>query len=217
MDDFGLDALISRCGNIEKLVRSVAYFLRLAGRALRKHPEVSFGKEIGASEYNDAYNFIIAWEQRKRLDVRSISKLVPVSIEIKLHNYEISVTHIIIGGRVKNFPVGYSASSNLPILPYGVLSNLIILHYHDQYHCEADTIVAHVRHDVWPIKARKIASSIDSRCRICKEKRMKLASQMMGELPDFRSQIQPRFSGVLMDLFLVRKRSTGIKKLTCIF
>ena len=201
MDDFGLDALISRCGNIEKLVRSVAYFLRLAGRALRKHPEVSFGKEIGASEYNDAYNFIIAWEQKKRLDDRSISRLVPVSIEIKLHNYEISVTHIIIGGRVKNFPVGYSASSNLPILPYGVLSNLIVLHYHDRYHCEADTVVAHVRHDVWPIKARKIASSIDSRCRICKEKRMKLASQMMGELPDFRSQIQPSFSVVLMDLF----------------
>ena len=30
---------------------------------------------------------------------------------------------------------------------------------------------------------------------------MKLASQMMGELPDFRSQIHLSFSVVLMDLF----------------
>jgi len=201
MDDFGLDALILRCGNMEKLMRCVAYFLRLAGRALRRHPEVKFGKEISASEFKDAYNFIIAWEQKKRLDEKSISRLVPVTIEIKLQNYNIDVTHIIVGGRVKNFPVGYSASSHLPILPYGTLSHLIVLHYHDRHHCQADTVVTHIRNDIWPIKAKKIASSIDARCRICKEKRMQMASQIMGEIPDYRSQIQPSFSVVIMDLF----------------
>ena len=146
---------------------------------------MKFGKEISASEFIDAYNFIIAWEQKKRLDEKSISRLVPVTIEIKLQNYNIDVTHIIVGGRVKNFPVGYSASSNLPILPYGTLSHLIVLHYHDRHHCQADTVVTHVRNDNWPIKAKKIASSIDARCRICKEKRVQTASQIMGEIPDY--------------------------------
>ena len=31
MDDYGIDELIVRCGNLGKLVRSVAYFLRVAG------------------------------------------------------------------------------------------------------------------------------------------------------------------------------------------
>ena len=57
------------------------------------------------------------------------------------------------------------------------------------------------RSDVWVVKARKIASWIDARCRTCLEKRAKLTSQQMGELPSFRSEMLPSFSVTCMDLF----------------
>ena len=60
-----------------------------------------------------------------------------------------------------NFPVHFCKDNKLPIVPYGVLAKLIVLHYHDKHHREADTIVTFVRNDVWPVKARKIASGWD--------------------------------------------------------
>ena len=65
-----------------------------------------------------------------------------------------------------------------------------------------DTIVAHTRNDVWVINCRKIASSIDSSCKICLIGRQHRAAQLMGNLPPSRSvDISPAWSAVNMDLF----------------
>ena len=64
MDDYGLDALIKRCGDLNKLLRCVAYFLRAAGRALVYDKSVRDSIEISASEIRDAFNFIVAWDQK---------------------------------------------------------------------------------------------------------------------------------------------------------
>ena len=47
----------------------------------------------------------------------------------------------------------------------------------------------------------KIASSLDAKCVNCKIKRRNRASQLMGELPDHRSNMQPAFSTVGCDLW----------------
>ena len=197
----GLDGLIVRCGDLEKLVRCVAYVMRVVGRTHRKNQLEKFGKEIDATEYGDAYSYLIYWEQSQRLSMSEVNKLVPNTIMVKLSNYEVTVPHVIIAGRVKNFPVSFSSDNKIPIIPYGVLAKLIVLFYHDKYHREIDTIVTFVRSDVWVVKARKIASAIDIRCRICLEKRKRLASQQMGSLPSFRSEMLPSFSVTCMDIF----------------
>ena len=46
-----------------------------------------------------------------------------------------------------------------------------------------------------------MASKIDNNCILCKYQRKKLVSQIMGELPEFRSKIQPAFSIVGCDLW----------------
>ena len=61
--------------------------------------------------------------------------------------------------------------------------------------------MAHVRRDVWVVKARKIATSIDQKCRKCLERRKKWSGQSMGDLPSCRSNIMPAWSAVNMDLF----------------
>ena len=156
---------------------------------------------IDASEKLDAYNIIVYWEQKQRLQQADVRRLVPKTVTIKLENYLLDVSHVIIGGRVKNFPVGFSGERNIPIIPYGSLGKLIVLYYHNKHHRDVDTTVAYVRSDAWVVKARKLASVIDSKCRICLENRKKVASQEMGLLPDFRSEMLPCFSVTCMDLF----------------
>ena len=115
-----------------KLVRCVAYILRIMSRAQKvKHAMNEMGerrgKEILASEYVDVYNYLISWEQKKRLNIKDIKKLNPNTVMVKLSNYSIEVPHIMLGGRVQNFPVRVSGSRNIPIIPYGALAKLIIL------------------------------------------------------------------------------------------
>ena len=126
---------------------------------------------------------------------------MPKSINIKLSNSKSTIKHVVLGGRVSNFPEGFCSHDEIPILPYGPLSKLVVAHYHAKFHKEVDTIVAYVRRDVWVVKARKLASSIDAKCRICLERRKKWSGQMMGELPSFRSNVMPAWSAVNMDLF----------------
>ena len=115
-----------------KLVRCVAYILRIMSRAQKvKHAMNEMGerrgKEILASEYVDAYCYLISWEQKKRLSMKEIKKLNPSTVTVQLKNYSIEVPHILLGGRVRNFPVRFSGSREIPIIPYGALAKLIIL------------------------------------------------------------------------------------------
>ena len=119
-----------------------------------------------------------------------------------MSNYTYVVKYTVIGGRVKNFPVGFSTKSQIPILPASPLGRLAVLHYHNRHHKEPDTIVAHTRMDIWVVSCRKIASSIDSKCVICLLGRKRRAAQVMGDLPPVRSSdMSPAWTAVNMDLF----------------
>ena len=145
---------------------------------------------------------MIQYDQETKLFEKNILRLVPVQVEVKLENYNHVVKQIVIGGRVKNFPVSFSSNSSIPILPASSLGKLVVLHYHNKFHKEPDTIVAHTRSDVWVVSCRKIASNIDSRCRICKVARKQRASQVMVNLSPLRSDdTAPAWSAVNMDLF----------------
>ena len=159
-------------------------------------------RPISASERDDAMNILVALEQRKRLSEQNTEKLVPKVVKIKLNNYSFKVSHTVVGGRIKNFPIAFSGHCReIPILPAGELSKLIVQYYHNRYHKEIDTIVTHVRNDYWIIRCRKIASSIDSACVHCKILRKKTTEQVMGELPLFRTSMQPAFTVVGCDLW----------------
>ena len=90
---------------------------------------------------------------------------------------------IILCPRVKNFPVSFSSKQQIPVIPCGNFAKLIAQYYHDKYHTDIDSVVAHVRNYVWIIKIRKVVSDIDKKCKICLIKRKKMASQIMGNLP----------------------------------
>ena len=212
-----LDKVIFRAGSLKKLIRTVVFVMRVELSDLKviteasPHSNLSGGvhpnklskiDEISASEYHDAWLYLLEHDQEKRLIEKNIQRLVPIMIEEKLSNYDYSVKLYIIGGRVKNFPVKFAGNQHIPILPASSLGRLVVSYYHNKFHRDPDTTVTFTRNDVWVINCRKFASSLDSRCKICIVGRRHRASQIMGNLPSIRStEVAPAWSAVNMDLF----------------
>ena len=175
--------LVTRFSDLSKLIRVMAYVMRIALAKYRLGGTTAGGrtkvvKEITAQEYNDAWVVLIHLEQSVRLQEKKVMKLVPKRVKVKLSAYNWSVDHIVVGGRVSNFPVGYAGYHVVPIVPYGPLGRLIMLHDHDKHHRDVDTVVCVTRSDVWVVKARKLAAEWDNRCKICLIKIQKMAGQI---------------------------------------
>jgi hypothetical protein len=201
-NDGRFSKLVARFSDLSKLIRVMAYIMRVALAKRRLGGTSAEGRtkvdmEITAQEYNDAWIVLVHLEQSVRLQEKQVMKLVPKRIKVKLSMYDWSVEHVVIRGRVSNFPVSYDGKYPVPIVPYGPLDRLIMLHYHDKHHCEVDTVVA----DVWVVKARKLGAEWDNKCKICLMKRQRMAGQVMGDLPSFRTEVKPAWTSVNMDLF----------------
>ena len=136
------------------LIRAIAYFLGMVGRrnlCLIKKSEIDSSDyctrqgEIIRSECDDAWNFLISWEQSQRLDQKECQELCPVEIHVPLQNYPITVSQIIISGSIKNIPESFSANYKIPVIPKGCFGKLIVKH--NEYHVDVDATVA----DVWVV------------------------------------------------------------------
>ena len=174
----------------------------------------SISKSISAKEYGEAWSFLICYEQSRRLDRSKMQSIQCIEREIEftfpvpsLSPYALGASgrklkQIILSPRVKNFPVGFSNKEVfVPVLPNGPLARILAQYYHDKYHTDIDSVVTHIRNEVWILNIRKIVSAVDKRCKICLIKRKKMASQLMGDLPEFRFKPSAAFSAVCMDLF----------------
>ena len=76
--------------------------------------EVSLKLEKGkklVNEYNDAWKFLISWEQKK-LDIKKQKSLQCSEIQVEMSSNR-KLTHIILAPRIKNFPVSFSSQGNL--------------------------------------------------------------------------------------------------------
>ena len=181
------DQMLARCGSIDKVLRVTAYILRLGGR------DKPSTLEISAKERHDAWLTLIYWEQMCRLDKRNYPGLIFVDRSVEL-SFGRSLPIVMLAARHKNH-------KEIPFIPCGVLAKLIVMHHHNRYHVDIDDTVVHVRNEVWIPKVRKYASSLEKNCKICLLKRKKMASQLMGDLPDCRVEPSPAFQSVCMDLF----------------
>ena len=72
---------------------------------------------------------------------------------------------------------------------------------HNKYHRDVDTTVVQIRKEFWIPGLRKLVTTIDRHCKFCLISRQKVASQIMGDMPEWRTQPNGPFSHVSMDLF----------------
>ena len=70
---------------------------------------------------------LIYFVQQHYLKTKHVQHLVPVEIKVQLTNYDISVPHTVIGGRVRSFPVSFLYNENIPIVPQGQFVKLIYI------------------------------------------------------------------------------------------
>ena len=206
IDSISLSKLYARSNKLESIVRVLAWMLRMTRGTsglgeLPCNSKMIFQRELTAGEYDDSWKYLVYLEQKERLIRQDSKYLVPKVIQVKLDSYDMTVPHIVIGGRVRNFPVAFGLQQEIPIIPSGPLAKRILLWYHDRYHCDVDTVVAHVRQDCWVVKARMHAAIWDRKCRICLEKRKHKMKQVMGDMPDFKYTTMPAWTCVNMDLF----------------
>ena len=103
-----VDKLILRVGNLQKLIRVMALVLRVelsdkrsvSSDIFEVSGDMNMIKKIGevsASEYNDAWNFLIAHDQKLRLDQKDVKRLAPITIAVKLCNYNVVFEHVVVG------------------------------------------------------------------------------------------------------------------------
>ena len=144
---------------------------------------------------------LIYLDQQLHYDKKKNQRLATRCVTVQLCTIDLSIDILILSGRVKNFPVGFAKNSDIPVLPYSDFAKLVVQYHHYRHHRDVDTIVTLIRREIWPVKVRKLVSSIDSKCVECKIKRKQLISQSMGELPSCRSEMLPAFAVVSMDLF----------------
>ena len=110
---------------MDKVLRVAAYVLRLifnggqpskSGLGLsKKLGAVNISDlvpPISASERDDAWKVMVALDQLK-LDEKNLKRLVPAVVPISLTNYQFKVSHLILGGRVKQFPQSFTLKDNI--------------------------------------------------------------------------------------------------------
>ena len=129
-EDLVLDKLITKLSDLKKLIRITAYVLRLMGR--KQPPKVGERDKVqtvvSASEYHEAWMFLICWEQKQRLDAKKHTNMMMQEYQVVLSNFakeKRTLTQFVLRPRIKNFPVGFSNKENIPIVPPGPLAKLI--------------------------------------------------------------------------------------------
>ena len=140
-------------------------------------------KVIDSQEISDAWNTLIALEQSKEPDLEKKKKHLLLFKVGKVLGDGTKLTQLTLGSRVKIFPIGFSGKKDVPCLPEGKFARLVVQKYHDKYHCDIDTLVCHVRNEVFIPQLRRIAAYVDRRCKRCLIRRRKFAEQQMGDLP----------------------------------
>ena len=218
-----IDVIVRKVSDLNKLVNIVAHFLRLEGRAQASQvydldSEAVKFKAISAAEHDDALKILIENEQ-KRFKVEKLSGFDISSRKFTLNSGRV-IELKILQSRVKNFPIQFGNLEDFVfLLPAKNLAKRIASYHHNKFHRDIDTVVTQIRKEFWISGLRKIVSVLDRNCRQCLTSRQKLASQLMGDLPDFRSQPSSPFSSSTLDLFgpiLIRdsvvRRGPRVKK-----
>ena len=127
-----------------------------------------------------------------------------------------------IGGRLKNAPIPYEARHPL-ILPYKhEVSNLIVMHYHEQTgHAGQDYVLSRVRENFWIVKGRTAVRRVLAGCLNCRRRNKASGEQIMADLPRDRiTPDEPPFTNVEVDFFgplFVRHGRGKAKRYGCLF
>ena len=206
------DQLIEDSSSLNKIINTAAFLLRLAGRGIKANEKkyLDFHKQplkakfennpISSTEHEEAFLVLIHHEQKK-LDLKKFSGFNIGEKEVTLSSGK-SLKLVTVSSRVQNFPVTFGGSeASVYALPSHGLARRIAASFHQKYHKDVDTVVAHIRSQFWIPQLRRIVTNLDRKCRFCLILRQKICGQIMGKLPLERTNPSKAFEVVFLDIF----------------
>ena len=215
-DKHVLDMIIEGSSSLNKIINTAAFLLRLAGRGIikniqknkQKHKEyhnqpIKFkfdNNPISSTEHEEAFLVLIHHEQKK-LVLKKFSGLNLGEKDVILSSGRI-LKLITVSSRVRNFPAAFGGlEASVYALPNQGLARKIAASFHQKYHKDVDSVVAHIRSQFWVPQLRRVVASIDRQCRFCLIIRQKICGQLMGYLPLERTIPSKAFEVVCSDIF----------------
>ncbi|XP_076299895.1 uncharacterized protein LOC143218550 [Lasioglossum baleicum] len=192
-----------------RLCRVTAYILRFAQNSCKKLRMSStcslyHSLSLSAAEIRNASLYWMSYVQKKNFhaEIKFLKDHAPVpksSSLISLHPILGKDSLIRLGGRLEHAALSYEEKHPI-ILPKHRISELLIDHVHKRtLHGGVQLTLRVLRQQYWIISARSLVRAHIHRCIPCIRQRAQAATQLMGDLPNFRVTPSAPFSHTGLD------------------
>ncbi|CAI5671305.1 unnamed protein product [Oreochromis niloticus] len=188
-----------RFSNLRRLIGTVAWVWRVAKKFMRsktrdqeKWEVVPSSGVLTVNERRDAFrDLCLAAQEGVNFPSTTTDRLVV---------YRDQTSGLLVcGGRIQTFKEDRRA---VPLLPFQAwLSTLLAREAHSEGHDGVAGTLLRMRMKAWVVRGRIIAQKVVDQCIICKKTKARICKQVMGDLPEERSNPAAPFEFTAVDLF----------------
>ena len=218
-----LDSLLARYSDYHKLVRAVAWLLRLKKRLLTKTtPPAPY---LTVQELSDAKHLLFTHSQLQsyKTEIEDLNDHGYVSKHSSLRKLNPTISDsgiLVVHGRLGESFMSDQAKRPIILSPDHILTKLIVSWYHNVFHGGIEWVLSLVRKQFWIPRGRKIVKSVARKCLLCKKLFSKPQPQFMAPLLKERCDPQFPFIHVGLDCcgpFLEKYKRATVKVWVCLF
>ncbi|CAI5659844.1 unnamed protein product, partial [Oreochromis niloticus] len=188
-----------RFSNLRRLIGTVAWVWRVAKKFMRsktrdqeKWEVVPSSGVLTVNERRDAFrDLCLAAQEGVNFPSTTTDRLVV---------YRDQTSGLLVcGGRIQTFKEDRKA---VPLVPFQAwLSTLLAREAHSEGHDGVAGTLLRMRKKAWVVRGRIIAQKVVDQCIICKKAKARTCKQVMGDLPEERSNPAAPFEFTSVDLF----------------
>jgi len=213
--------LVRKTAWIKRAIRNFTAPVRRFGSQVNQSPSIT------ASEYKEAETEWIRAAQQERFSdemtnlrdqkpVERRSKIAPLIPFLDDNNC------LRVGGRLRKANIPEEAKHQLILPTDHAVTLLLFNHVHRlDAHSGREHLVAAMREEYWPVRARNLAKSTIRNCLLCRLRRLKPVVPRMADLPEYRlSAKSGAFYHTGVDYFgpiNVKIRRSTVKRWGCLF
>ncbi|XP_065076229.1 uncharacterized protein LOC135699811 [Ochlerotatus camptorhynchus] len=183
--------------------RAMAYVIRFTDFIRSGRRQLTKGL-LTADEMKRAVLLIVRLVQREGFEkeIRALTEEKDFKYPLKCLNPFIDEKDDIlrVGGRIRNAQIPYGSKHQL-LLPANHPVTIAIVRYlhKSNMHIGQRALLAVVRQQYWPLRAKTVIRNVIHKCTPCYRANPKRATQLMGDLPEYRVQATYPFANVGVD------------------
>lgn len=203
-NDFKPPDILETCSSIWKLKRIFSHVVRFICNITSKTENRRTGDRTFGERGAGLYTAILMIQRDHfKLEVKALenNEEIPGSSPLKALNVFLDTDGLLrVGGRLRNADL-LPAHKNPVVLPnnHPFTYNLVRYIHYKNLHCSQNALLAFVRQEYWPLRAKDIIRKVIHTCVKCFRFRPKPLTQFMGDLPSCRVNISSPFHGTGLD------------------